>query len=124
MGQSAQRLYVSDWHGGAAYAIEKAGVRGQQHKVGTDAVGTLRLGVQEPHEDSYNRQNHNHFNGHGKHTDDGAQGAMQQVREDQFIHFGTQIGNPGPKSAALRVTVRSREPLWTRNCLLKHTLRW
>jgi hypothetical protein len=70
----------------ACRPVEHAGVRGQQHQVGADAVGAQLLVVQHAHEDAHNRQNHDDFNGHGQHADDRAQGAMQQIGKNELIH--------------------------------------
>jgi hypothetical protein len=105
VGNLSQHFRVPDGHGWASQSVEQAGIRGQQHQVGPDAVGAPVLVVQHARENAHNRQNHNDFNGHGQHADDGAQGAMQQIGKNQFVHL--RAGFRARKSAeksAFRVT--------------------
>src|ERR1035437_795910 len=57
-----------------------------RHSRGADAVGALFLVVQHAHEDGDDGENHDHFNGHCQHADDGAQRTVNQIGEDELVH--------------------------------------
>ena len=86
MRQFAENLDKPGRHGRAAHAYEDAGIGGPHHQVRADAVGALLGVVQHPHEDAHDGQDHNDFNSHGQHADDGADRAAQQIGKDKLIH--------------------------------------
>jgi hypothetical protein len=54
--------------------------------VHADAGGLGAGAVEDAVEDGSDRENHDDFNGDGEGADDGAQGAMHEIAEDEFIH--------------------------------------
>ena len=97
--------------GRAAHAVEKDGVAGTDDEVGADAVVQPLLAGQLSHHDGDDGEHHDDFNGHGQHADDGAQGPMQQIGEDELIHCPamTPRGRKAAKPLSFRLTASGRQ---------------
>jgi hypothetical protein len=54
--------------------------------VSADPAGLGAAAVQDAVKDAHHREDHHDLNGDGKNADDGAERAVYEIAEDQFVH--------------------------------------
>jgi len=86
MGQGGKKGGQSGGDGRAADAVKNNSVAGPDNQVRPDAVVHPLLAGKLTHHDGDDGEHHDDFNGHREHADEGAEGAVQQVGNDELIH--------------------------------------
>jgi hypothetical protein len=82
-------------NGCASNGADKAGVRRSHDNVCADAAGLVAGVVHHSYHNGDNGQDHHHLDGDGYHADECAQGAVQDIAENEFIHWLTGVlGEP------------------------------
>ena len=81
--------YVCNFRGdgSTANAHQKRGVGGPNDQIGTNAAGAVFGVIQHTQHDGGHRDDHDHFNSDGSEAEKRTKGAVDQVSEDELVHF-------------------------------------
>ena len=86
MGELAEDIADANVGGGGAGVHQRGGGAGMHDHVPADAVLLLAAAVEDAEHDGGDREDHDDLDRDSKGADDGAQGTMDEIAEDEFIH--------------------------------------
>jgi hypothetical protein len=91
VGNLSEDVGYLDGGSGGAHTDEVVGRTGANEHVHADAVGAVLEAVELAHQDGRDGEDHDDFNGDGEAADEGTQGAMDEIADNQFIHASTSV---------------------------------